>query len=179
MVIDVPLTILQRRFAAKYMLGVANAMMLIATVIFLYFVLTASDIKIKLGYGIWELTKTFLSSGINIFFLGVVGILYGTIKEVYDIVTLSYLLNTVPPKKYDQALSKNSIATGIGSVVGIVLSAIILSFKTNSVDIILFFLLFFIVISWVFIALYFDNDSSTFEPNTISQLHLRTLVLEK
>jgi len=42
-----------------------------------------------------------------------IGILYGTIKEIYDIVTLSYLLNHADPSSYDKILSKNNIAFGI------------------------------------------------------------------
>lgn len=39
-----------------------------------------------------------------------IGILYGTVKEIYDIVTLSYLLNHADPSEYDSVLSKNNIA---------------------------------------------------------------------
>jgi hypothetical protein len=46
----------------------------------------------------------------------IVGIIYGTVKEIYDITTLSYLLNHSDPSEYDTALSKNNIAMGIGSI---------------------------------------------------------------
>ncbi|MCB9806952.1 hypothetical protein H6768_03600 [Candidatus Peribacteria bacterium] len=52
----------------------------------------------------------------NFILLLTVGILYGTVKEVYEITTIAYLLNHCDPSEYDSALSKNNISMGIGSV---------------------------------------------------------------
>lgn len=116
MVIDVPLGTIQRHVASKTMLAIANGFMILAAIIFLYLVRASDGFGFSLSGGIIEITRTFLSTGINFILLMVVGILYGTVKEIYEITTMAYLLNHSDPSEYDSALSKNNIAMGIGSV---------------------------------------------------------------
>ncbi len=71
------------------------------------------DEGFKLSGSILEITRNFFSTGLNMVLLLLIGILYGTVKEIYDIVTLSYLLNHTDPSEFDSALSKNNIAFGI------------------------------------------------------------------
>jgi len=172
MLIDVPLGTIQRQVSSKIMLSIANGMMLVAAIIFLYLVYSSSDEGFKLSGSILEITKSFFWTGINMLLLLAIGILYGTIKEIYDIVTLSYLLNHADPSSYDKILSKNNIAFGIWSVVGVLLSIPVLWFQSQSVQLILFLLIFLIAVSWVFIQYYFDNSHEIFSINTVKNLNL-------
>ncbi len=181
MLIDVPLGTIQRHVPSKTMLGIANGFMILAACVFLYLVRTSGELEFDFDGSILEVTRNFLASGINFILLLVVGILYGTVKEVYDITTISYLLNHSDPSEYDKALSKNNIAVGIGSVVGIVISIAILSLKTDSTQLILFVLIFLIICVWVFIQGYFDNSNEVFDLAAVKNLHLleKTKTLEQ
>lgn len=172
MVIDVPLGTIQRHVDSKRMLAVANGLMILAAIIFLYLIRTSGDMGFSLSGGIIEITRTFLTTGVNFVLLLVVGILYGTIKEIYDITTISYLLNHCDPSEYDSVLSKNNIAMGVGSVVGILLSIVILSLRTDSTQLILFVLIFLIVCVGLFIQNYFDNSHEVFNLGAVKNLHI-------
>jgi len=113
MLIDVPLSTIQRHASSKTMLSIANAMMLVAAILFLYLVYSSFDAGFKLSGSILEITGKFFANGVNILLLFTIGILYGTVKEIYDIVTLSYLLNHSNPSEYDKVLSKNNIYFGV------------------------------------------------------------------
>jgi Major Facilitator Superfamily len=114
-------------------------------------------------------------------FLLFAGILYGTVKEVYEITSIAYLLNHADSSEYDSSLSKYNISMGIGSIFGVLLSIIILSFRTDSVQLILFVLVFLIICAWVFIQNYFDNDHEVFQLNTVKNLNIveKTKDIEK
>ena len=172
MMIDVPLGTIQRHVPSKTMLGVANALMIIAAIIFLYMIRSSSTVELKTTGSILEITKTFLTTGINLSLLLFVGIIYGTIKEIYDITTMSYLLNRCDPSEYDTAMSKNNVAMGVGSIAGVLLSIAVLSLKTDSTQLILFVLIFLIICVWVFIQNYFDNTHETFNLSSVKNLHL-------
>ena len=109
------------------------------------------------------------------------GILYGSVKEIYEITSIAYLLNHSDTSEYDSALSKNNISMGIGSVFGVLLSILILSLRTDSIQLILFVLIFLIICAWVFIQNYFDNDHEVFNLNTVKSLNIieRTKDIEK
>lgn len=61
---------------------------------------------------------------------------------------------------------------GIGSVVGILLSIIILSLRTDSTQLILFVLIFLIICVGFFIQNYFDNSHEVFNLNAVKNLHI-------
>lgn len=174
MIIDVPLGTIQRHVPSKIMLGVANALMIVAAILFLYLIRTSVEEGFKLTGNIFDVTKNFLSTGFNITLLLTVGILYGTIKEVYEITTISYLLNHCDPSEYDAVLSKYNISMGIGSVIGIILSIAILAIpqETSSVELVLLVLIFLIVCVWIFIQAYFDNSSEVFNMSAVKNLHI-------
>ncbi len=172
MVIDVPLGTIQRHVPSKTMLGVANAMMIMAAIIFLYMIRSSSTVELKVTGTILDITKTFLTTGINMSMLLLVGIIYGTIKEIYDITTMSYLLNRCDPSEYDTAMSKNNVAMGVGSIAGVLISIAVLSLRTDSTQLILFVLIFLIICVWVFIQNYFDNTHETFNLGAVKNLHL-------
>ena len=113
MFIDVPLGNIQRHIPSKIMLMIASGFMFLAVVLFLYLMITSANLNFKLSGGIIEITRVFLSTGLNFILLLFAGILYGTVKETYEITTISYLLNHNDPSEYDNALSKNNIALGI------------------------------------------------------------------
>ncbi len=172
MIIDVPLGTIQRHVPSKTMLKVANALMIIAAVIFLILIESAGEISFRLWWWILEITRTFLATGINFILLLFIGILYGTIKEIYDITTMSYLLNHCDPSEYDTAMSKNNVAMGTGSIVGVLISIGILSLRTDSIELILFMLIFLVICVWVFIENYFDNSHEVFDLNAVKELHV-------
>ncbi len=61
---------------------------------------------------------------------------------------------------------------GIGSVIGIVLSIVILSLRTDSTQLILFVLIFLTVCVGIFIQNYFDNSHETFNLGAVKNLHI-------
>jgi hypothetical protein len=172
MVVDVPLGTIQRHVPSKTMLAVANGMMIFAAIIFLYLVRAAGDMSFDVTDGILAITRSFLTTGVNFILLLVVGILYGTIKEIYDITTMSYLLNHCDPSEYDTVMSKNNVAMGVGSIVGVLISIAILSLRTDSTQLIIFVLIFLIICVWVFIQNYFDNSHEVFNLGAVKNLHL-------
>lgn len=172
MLIDVPLGTIQRHVPSKTLLGIANTLMIITVILFLYLIRATGELSLDLWNNILEITKNFLATGINILLMVIVGIIYGTVKEIYDITTLSYLLNHSDPSEYDTALSKNNIAMGIGSITWVLISIAILSLRTDSLQLILFVLIFLILWVWVFIANYFDNDREVFHLSSVKNLHL-------
>ena len=113
MFIDIPLGTIQRYFSAKQLIVTAFVCMMLASLIFLYFIYTSNELGFTGGDTVWESTKIFFSSTINVILLLIVGILYGTAKESYDVSALAYLLNLTNPSEYAESLSKNNIAYGV------------------------------------------------------------------
>lgn len=70
---------------------------------------------------------------------------------------------------------------GIGSVFGVLLSILVLSLRTDSIQLILFVLIFLIICAWVFIENYFDNAHEVFNINTVKSLNIveKTKDIEK
>jgi MFS family permease len=181
MLISVSIGTIQRHIPSKTMFAVGNTCMIMAAIVFLYLIRTSDGLDFSLNGWILEITRTFLSTGINMILLLLAGMLYGTVKEVYEITSIAYLLNHSDSSEYDSSLSKYNISMGIGSVFGVLLSIIILSFRTDSVQLILFVLIFLIICAWVFIQNYFDNDHEVFNLNTVKNLNIveKTKDIEK
>lgn len=85
---------------------------------------------------------------------------------------MSYLLNHCDPSEYDTAMSKNNVAMGTGSIAGVLISIGILSLRTDSIELILFMLIFLVICVWVFIENYFDNSHEVFDLNAVKELHV-------
>lgn len=181
MIISVSIGTIQRDIAAKTMFAVANTCMIIAAIVFLYLIRTTDGLDFSLNWWILEITRTFLSTGFNMVLLLLAGMLYGTVKEIYEITSIAYLLNHSDASEYDSALSRYNIAMGIGSVWWVLLSILVLSLRTNSIQLILFVLIFLIICAWVFIQNYFDNDHEVFDLNTVKNLNIieKTKDIEK
>lgn len=79
--------------------------MLVVSLIFLYFIFSAGSH----GSGSDSLISTFLNSGFNILLLFVSVGLYGVIKELSDVTSLSYIMNNADPSEYADLLSRNNI----------------------------------------------------------------------
>lgn len=125
--------------------------MLVVSLIFLYFIFSSSSS----GSNSNSLISLFLNSGINILLLLVSVGLYGVIKELSDVTSLSYIMNNADPSEYADLLSRNNIFSGLGALTGLIISGVILSFD---LFIAVSILVFFIVIFIVFIVIYFDNS---------------------
>ena len=100
----------------------------------------------------------FMSSGFNLLLLFVSVALYGIIKELSDVTSLSYIMNNADPSEYADLLSRNNIFSGLGALTGLVLSGVILSFN---ILIAVSILIIFIIVFIVFILTYFDNSKSS------------------
>ena len=172
MMLDVPLGIIQRKVPSKVMFSVGNTLMIVAAVLFLILVRTTDGLALSIDGNIFEITRNFLWTGINFILLLFIGLLYGTVKEIYDVVSLSYLLNNNDPSEFDNAMSKLNIYLGVGMIAGIILSIFILSLSTNSVELILFVLIFLVICVRIYIKNYFDNSHEVFSLSTIKNLHI-------
>jgi MFS family permease len=172
MMLDVPLGIIQRKVPSKVMFAVWNTLMIVAAVLFLILVRTTDGLGFSLNGNIIEITRDFLWTGVNFILLLFIGLLYGTIKEIYDVTSLSYLLNNNDPSEFDQALSKLNIYLGVGMICGILISILVLSLRTNAVEIILFVLIFLVICVRIYIRNYFDNSHEVFSLSTIKNLHI-------
>lgn len=63
--------------------------------------------------------RFFLLDGLNMFLLLLAALCYGYAKEIYDVTTLSYILNKATPDQYGIIISKNNLFTGIGAFFGL------------------------------------------------------------
>jgi len=84
--------------------------MLVVSLIFLYFIFSSSDSGgSSTSLLSTDMFKQFFSSGFNILLLLISVILYGIIKELSDVTSLSYIMNNADPSEYSELLSKNNI----------------------------------------------------------------------
>ncbi len=162
--VDSPVGVIQKYFHAKKIFVASAILMLIVSLIFLYFIFSSDS-----NSGSDSLLSYFLGSGLNLILLFISVILYGIIKELSDVTSLSYIMNNADPSEYADLLSRNNIFSGVGALTGLVLSGIILSFNLFiAVSILVIFISFFIA----FIVVYFDNSkiSINFSINDIKKL---------
>lgn len=85
----------------------------------------------------------------------IAAICYGLTKEINDVSTYGYVLSHADPSEYGTILSRNNITFGIGSVLGLVFSGIILSFAPSVAVMILGIL---VIAFLVFTLRFFDNS---------------------
>lgn len=154
--VDSPVGVLQKYFHAKKIFIASAVLMLTVSVIFLYFIFSSSSSSGD------SLIGNFLSSGFNILLLFVSVGLYGLIKELSDVTSLSYIMNNADPSEYAELLSKNNIFSGLWALTGLIISWVVLSFNLlAAVSILVIFITVFIV----FIVFYFDNSKNTININ--------------
>ncbi len=158
--IDVPLGIVQRYISTRRMFIVAAISQLIATGIFFAFIFQIFGI---IEYVSGVITPDSLASGKDWFFgsalnwIGVIvaSVCYGLTKEINDVSTYGYVLSHADPSEYGTILARNNITFGIWSLIGLVLSWVILSFDPTFAVIFLA-----LVIIWflAFTIRFFDNS---------------------
>lgn len=158
--IDIPLGIIQRYISTKRLFIIAAISQLIATGIFFAFIFKVfSLLQFVSGVVTPESFQTgsnwFFQSGINWIGVIVASICYGLTKEINDVSTYGYVLSHADPSEYGTILARNNITFGIGSLVWLVLSGVILSFNPAIAVLILG-----VTITWflAFTIRFFDNS---------------------
>lgn len=170
LVLDIPVSQLQRYFSAKQLFTFSGLSMLTAGVIFMKFIYASSLFSGGGGEGkVVSLLEMFLDSGTNLLLLVVASGLYGIAKEINDLTTLSYILNNADPSEYGTIISKNNIFAGGGSLLGLVSSGFILAINPTVAVMVL---VAFIVVLIVFILNYFDNSERTVDFSAITKLKI-------
>ncbi len=132
--LDVPLGIIQRYIPTKKMFIIAAISQLIATGIFFSFIFHFFSI---LQYASGSITPEsltgakdwFFNSAINWVGVIIASLCYGLTKEINDVTTYGYVLSHADPSEYATILARNNITFWIGSLVGLVLSWVVLSFN--------------------------------------------------
>lgn len=157
--VDSPVWVLQKYFSAKKLFVMSAIFMLVVSVIFLYFIHTATTLdSISWDFFSTEMLKKLLGSIMNLSLLLISVILYWIIKELSDVTSLSYIMNNADPSEYAELLSKNGIFSWIWSLTWLVISWFILLFNSFiAVSVLVIIVVFFIA----FIVIYFDNSKQT------------------
>ena len=83
---------------------------------------------------------------------------YGYAKEIYDVTTISYILNKATPDQYGIIISKNNLFTWVGAFFGLSVAGVVLTLDPRLV--VFFVWLILVVIAYVMLY-YFDNDEKT------------------
>ncbi|EKE28646.1 MAG: hypothetical protein ACD_3C00036G0002 [uncultured bacterium (gcode 4)] len=165
--VDSPVWVLQKYFNAKKLFVTSAIMMLVVSVIFLYFIYSAWSIDFKVApEELFKLSSSAYSkifgSFLNVLLLMVSVIFYWIIKEFSDVTSLSYIMNNADPSEYAELLSKNNIFSWLGALCWLLASWVILAFNPFfAVSILVGIVVIFIL----FILKYFDNAKEIFKIN--------------
>ena len=158
--IDIPLGIVQRYMPTRRMFIIAAISQLIATSIFFAFIFKLFWILQVLGSVVpseslqaWN--EWFYGSAINYVWVIIASICYGVTKEINDVSTYGYVLSHADPSDYGTILARNNITFGIGSLIGLILSWVVLSFSPAFAVV---FLAIIIVSFLIFTIKYFDTS---------------------
>jgi MFS family permease len=111
----------------------------------------------------------FFGSALNWIGVIVASICYGLTKEINDVSTYGYVLSHADPSEYGTILARNNITFGIGSLVGLVLSGVVLSF---SPAIAVIFLWLVIAGFLVFTIRFFDNSMDSIDISDIASFRV-------
>lgn len=167
--VDIPVWLLQRYYSTKKLFLFSAFLQLIAIAIFFNFIYNVFSIAsgvtgVIAPEGIQKGIDWFFGSAINWIGIVIASFCYGLAKEINDISTYGYILSNANPKDYVTILARNNITYGLGSLVWLILSWIILSFSPTFAVISLA-----LIIVW-FIAFtnrFFDNTSESIEAKDI------------
>ncbi|HRI35833.1 MAG TPA: MFS transporter [bacterium] len=166
--LDIPIGVLQKHVSAKKLFMVGGFSILLASLIFLKFIYFTSTEETG-GTIIESLVTFFLQDALNIILLLAASMLYGLTKEINDVTILSYILNNSDPSEYAVILSRNNIATGIGSFLGLITAGVIIPLSPFFAIVSLIVV---IIVLLVFLARFFDNPTDTVRLGDISRLKL-------
>ena len=158
---DVPISILQSYFKSKTLLWFWAIAQILAMVIFANFIFwattfIASEVAWTLEWIelVWATAEFFLFDVANWLLLAFAALCYWFSREINDITFLSYILSEANPSQYKKIIAQKNLFFGVGSLLGLVLSWIILS---NSPRFIVVYLL-FIIVAIAFVSLkFFDS----------------------
>ncbi len=158
--LDIPLGTLQRYISTKKLFVMGWIAQLIATAIFFAFIAQFFSIIETVGTTI---TPESLSKWAQWFFwdflhwigVFVASICYGFAKEVNEVTTFGYILSNSHPSKTGQIIARANITFGIGSLLGLLISGVVLGLSSS------FALIFLGIVIFAFLAFtmrYFDNS---------------------
>lgn len=171
---DVPIWILQYYFRAKTLFLFWVISQIIAMLIFGNFIFNVTDFLI--AEPIWNnvgalesVTSFFLTDILNIILMLVAALCYGFTKEVNDITNISYVLSHATPDQYKSIIARNNLFTGIGSFLWLLSAWFIL---TLSPKLIVFQVILLIVIIFVIMYHFFDNDQASFSIQDVKKYHV-------
>ena len=167
--IDIPIGILQRYFSTKKLFVIGALSQLIATVIFFNFIYevfteVGSISKVVIPEGFESVIGWFFGDFLNWILILLASLCYGITKEINDISTYGYILSHANPSEYNTILARNNIIYGAGSLIGLVLSWIILSVNPTFAVICLATI---IVLFLGFMTRFFDNSHESVELSDI------------
>lgn len=110
------------------------------------------------------MSQWFFGNFLHFFLLLIAAFCYGLTKELNEVSTFGYILSNASPTEYGIILSRSNITFGIGSLLGLVLSGVLLSLN-NIVA--LFFLAGIIFALMLFTIRYFDNTAESISLNDV------------
>ncbi len=176
MAIDVPVGVLQKYFRPRSLVLAATGMMFVVAAIFTYLVMgspAAGFIRGEVTEAahlelVKELMGFVFGSPGNALLVFLAALMMGFITEIYDVTTLSYLMDNADPSEYGELISKKNVYTGAGSVVGLALASAILFVKSPGVVILPFVLTIAALVA--FVTRYFDNSEAAVDPRDILKL---------
>lgn len=171
--LDIPLGILQRYISTKKFFIIGAISQLIAIGIFFamiaqIFGVLHSAASVATGAididKVTTATNWFFSSALHPFLLLIAAFCYGLTKEINEVSTFGYILSNSSPSEYGVILSRSNITFGIGSLLGLVLSGVLLSMN----DVIALGILAAIIFGlMLFTIRYFDNSVESISMNDV------------
>lgn len=159
--LDIPLGTIQRYISTKRLFIYGTISQLIAVGIFFAFIIQffavvqAAGTALVPTNGLAEATEWFFGSAINWIGILIASVCYGFTKEVNEVATFGYIMSHAKPNETGVILARMHVTFGIGSIVGLVSSGVILSMNSGIALIILGIL---IVGLLAFTIRYFDNS---------------------
>lgn len=177
LVLDIPIGEIQKYFKPKTLLITSASLMIIVWLIFLKFIWfynvltieTSSDALLGGVALVENVFSRFLNDAFNLVLALVAAALYWIAKETFDITILSYVMSSSSPNEYPEILSMSNTYFGVGSLMWLIVSWIILAFRP---DIAALCLIFFIFALLVFVIYYFDNPKELDIKNKLMQLNV-------
>jgi len=170
---DVPIGILQYYFKSKtlYLMWVISQV--VAILIFWNFIFEVTNfIAVSVSENAWVLEwvlQFFLWSALNLLLLLIAAMCYGFTKEVNDITNISYVLSNATPDQYKSIIAQNNLFTWIGSFLWLLTAWFILTFSPK---LIIFHILVIIVLIFVLMYRYFDNETTTLNIHEVKKFQV-------
>lgn len=167
--LDIPLGILQRYISTKRFFVIGTISQLIAIGIFLVLISQAFTViqaigDVATGEKLKHIGEWFFGNAINWVGILIASFCYGFTKELNEVSTFGYILSNAHPNEYGIILSRSNITFGIGSILGLVLSGVILSMQSILALIILGAVIFGLL---VFTIKFFDNSEESISMSDI------------